>query len=66
MESIIGISEAAKKLGKGEQQVREMLKNNKCTFGIAYKRDGSTRHTYKIDSNALDRCLNGEQNLFKN
>ena len=37
MENIIGISEAAKRLGKGEQQVREMLKNNKCTFGIAYK-----------------------------
>lgn len=66
MENIIGVKEASRLIGIAEQPLRCMLKSNKCTFGVAYKREGSTRNIYRIDKNALDRCLKGEQNLFKN
>ena len=64
MELIIGIEEASKILKMDKQALRIMLRQKRCSFGIAYKPENSTEYTYRIDSQALDRCVKGEQNFF--
>lgn len=64
MELIIGIDEASKILKMDKQALRIMLRQKRCSFGIAYKPENSSEYTYRIDSQALDRCVKGEQNFF--
>lgn len=64
MELIIGIEEASKILKMDKQALRIMLRQKRCSFGIAYKPENSSEYTYRIDSQALDRCVKGEQNFF--
>ena len=64
MELIIGIEKASKILKMDKQALRIMLRQKRCSFGIAYKPENSTEYTYRIDSQALDRCIKGEQNFF--
>lgn len=64
MELIIGIKEASKILKMDKQALRIMLRQKRCSFGIAYKPENSSEYTYRIDSQALDRCVKGEQNFF--
>lgn len=64
MELIIGIKEAAEILKMDKQALRMMLRQKRCSFGIAYKPENSSEYTYRIDSQALERCIKGEQNFF--
>ncbi|MDU5695312.1 hypothetical protein, partial [Clostridium sp.] len=64
MEYIIGINKAAEILKMDKQALRIMLRQKRCSFGIAYKSEDSTEYTYRIDSQALERCVKGEQNFF--
>ena len=45
---VISIAEAAKVLKVDAQTLRLLLQNQMVTFGVAYKKPGSTRFSYLI------------------
>lgn len=57
--------DAARRLGRGAQDIRVGLQLGLLPFGVAYKRPGSSIYTYEIDPGALERYAEDQERFWK-
>lgn len=63
-EYLMSLPEAAEKLGRDAEGMRDFIRENKLTFASGIRGKGNS-WVFQVDKLAFERCLAGEQNLFK-
>lgn len=63
-EYLMSLPEAAEKLGWNADSMRDFARENKLTFASGIPGKGNS-WVFQVDKLAFERCLAGEQNLFK-
>lgn len=63
-EYLMSVPEAAEKMGRDAESMRRYIRENKLTFAGGIHGTGDN-WIYDVDKLAFERCLAGEQNLFK-